>query len=599
MEELEDPVSKEPAPAQGADLNISLEDLCSIANKFAEQGRYEDAVELYERSIKLFPNSLALKINLGKVRNLLKEKEESEKHRMMGKFSEERARRDRLSVQVASIGKVFEKKGQEDKAVECYHLSLHHNPSNEQAHLNLAHVFYRANDFASALKELRAAITINPFNADAHALMGRALFYLKNYKAALHSIVDAMILENAAGRRSGQELQEKFKYLLEKQGMTSKAARAELVKARLGLFNQCVNQLDMQKEIALGKGAVQGLHEMARAGAIDAGRQDLLRLALRLRAFELMADLSDENLFVIAKFIKEEKYVQGQKIFAEADESDALYLIEKGEVHLSKETPFGEQILAITRRGEFFGEMNFIDPAQRSADAVAHTDCALFILRMGELKGFFDTHKEVAVHFYWHFWRSLSHRTREANNMLRTFFGDVESGPKQPLSQQEASISKAISIDLDHKLKVLQERGLSARELRLLAAFSGEELYNRDETIFREGAKGDKLYIILDGKVRISKHIPGVGEEALAILEKGDFFGEMALVDNEPRSADAKAHVNGTTVLTISRSVLNEILSVDVESAYQFLSILCRILTQRLREINLKIIQWRLMAGGF
>ena len=45
--------------------------------------------------------------------------------------------------------------------------------------------------------------------------------------------------------------------------------------------------------------------------------------------------------------------------------------------------------------------------------------------------------------------------------------------------------------------------------------------------------------------------------------------------------------------------MLNEILSVDVESAYQFLSILCRILTQRLREINLKIIQWRLMAGGF
>ena len=592
-------MGKDPGTAEAPVLNISLEDLCSIANKFAEQGRYEDAVELYEKSIKLFPASLALKINLGKTRNLLKEKEEEEKLRMMGKFADERARRDRLSVQIASIGKLFEKKGAEDKAVECYHLSLLHNPSNEQTHLHLAHVHYRANDFSSALKELRAAITINPFNAEAHALMGRALFYLKNYKAALHSIVDAMILENAAGRRSSQELQEKFKYLLDKLGHSSKTARAELIKARLALFNQCVNHLDMQKEITLGKGAVQGLHEMARAGAGDQVRQDLLRLALRLRAFDLMADMSDENLFVIAKFIKEEKFAQGQKIFDEVDEGDALYLIEKGEVHLSKQTPFGDQVLAISRRGEFFGEMNFIDPSQRSADAVAHTDCVLFTLKMGELKGFFDTHKDVAVHYYWHFWKSLSHRTREANNMLKTFFGDLETGPKQPLKPEEASLSKAISIDLDRKIKVLQERGLSARELRLLAAFSGEELYNRDEVIFREGAKGDKLYIILDGKVRISKHIPGVGEEALAILEKGDFFGEMALVDNEPRSADAKAHVNGTTVLTISRSVLNEILSVDVESAYQFLSILCRILTQRLREINLKIIQWRLMAGGF
>ncbi len=143
-------MGKDPGSAEAPVLNISLEDLCSIANKFAEQGRYEDAVELYEKSIKLFPASLALKINLGKTRNLLKEKEEEEKLRMMGKFADERARRDRLSVQVASIGKLFEKKGAEDKAVECYHLSLLHNPSNEQTHLHLAHVHYRANDFSSA-----------------------------------------------------------------------------------------------------------------------------------------------------------------------------------------------------------------------------------------------------------------------------------------------------------------------------------------------------------------------------------------------------------------------------------------------------------------
>jgi len=243
--------------------------------------------------------------------------------------------------------------------------------------------------------------------------------------------------------------------------------------------------------------------------------------------------------------------------------------------------------------------MNFIDPAHRSADAVAETDATLFVIKRSDLEPFFDTHKDVAVQFYWHFWRSLSKRTRDANNLLKTFFTEAETSSKMQIKPEHVAKSKEISIDLDKKLKLLQERGLSAKELRLLAAFSGEELYNQDEVIFREGSKGDKLYIILEGKVRIVKNIPGIGEEALAILEKGDFFGEMALVDNEPRSAEAKAHVNGTTVLTISRGVLNEILSVDVESAYQFISILCRILTQRLREINLKIIQWRLMAGGF
>ncbi len=584
--------------AEGAGLNISLEDLCSIAGTFSEQGRYEEALELYEKAIKLFPSSLALKINMGKVRNLLKERDEQERKRMMGKFKEERSRQDHLSFQLCAIGGMFERKGQEDKAVEAYHLALLHNPANEGAHMALARAHDRSHAFAATLTELRTLLTINPFNAEAHALLGRSLFYLKNFKGALASIVDAMILENAAGRHTAPELQEKFKYLLEKLGVHNKAARGELVRSRLALFNQCVNQLNLQKEAVLGKTAVQGLHEMAKATG-EAVRQDVLELALRLRAFELLADLSDEQLFVIAKAVKEARVPEGELVFDEQDEGDELYLVEKGEVRLTKKTPFGEQTLATAGRGQFFGEMNFIDPTQRSADAVAAVDTALFILRMRDLQAYFDLHKDVAVHFYWHFWRSLSHRTREANNLLKTFFTEVEAGPKSPLNPEEASRSKAISIDLDRKLKLLQERGLSAGELRLLAAFSGEELYNRDETIFQEGAEGEKLYIILDGKVRISKHIPGVGEEALAILEKGDFFGEMALVDNEPRSADAKAHVNGTTVLTISRSVLNEILSVDVESAYQFLSILCRILTQRLREINLKIIQWRLMAGGF
>jgi len=60
--------------------------------------------------------------------------------------------------------------------------------------------------------------------------------------------------------------------------------------------------------------------------------------------------------------------------------------------------------------------------------------------------------------------------------------------------------------------------------------------------------------------VLISKFIPGVGEEALAILERGDFFGEMALIDRAPRSADARAHTD-ITVLPIESGLLTDILS--------------------------------------
>jgi len=442
-------------------------------------------------------------------------------------------------------------------------------------------------------------IQVNPFVQEAHALLGRSFFYVKNFKAALNSIVDAMILDNAMGKQSPPELHEKYKYLLEKMGVHNRSARNDLVKARLALFEKCVKHLDVQKSAILGRGTISYVRDLTRAKEQESDKQDLLKLALRLRQFDILASLSDENLFTVAKAVKEMEVEKTQLIFDEEDEGDEIYFVEKGEICISKETPFGVQSLAKIGKGEFFGEMNFIDPVSRSADAVADENCTLFCLKREDVEVLFESQKQVAVQFYWHFWKSLSRRTREANNLLKTFFSDTEAHQKEALSEEKVTRSKEISIDLDRKLQLLQDRGLSAKELRLLAAFSVEELYNRNELIFREGDVGDKLYIILDGKVRIVKHIPGVGEEALAILEKGDFFGEMALVDNEPRSADAKAHVNGTTVLTISREVLNEILSVDIESAYQFLSILCRILTQRLREINLKIIQWRLMSGGF
>ena len=60
--------------------------------------------------------------------------------------------------------------------------------------------------------------------------------------------------------------------------------------------------------------------------------------------------------------------------------------------------------------------------------------------------------------------------------------------------------------------------------------------------IFQYGDPGDKLFIMLEGKVRISREVAGMGEEALAVLGPGEVFGEMSLLDESPRSADARVH---------------------------------------------------------
>ncbi len=166
-------IEKNKRNAEGFDL--TTEDFCEIANQFAAQGRYEEAIKLYERAIKIYPESLALKISLGKTRNLLKEKDEEEKTKLLEKFKDERARRDLLSSQFTSMGLIFLNKNQEQKAQECFRLSLFHNPNHIGSRLELAKSYYKNNDFPSCVKELKHLISVDPFVPEVHALLGRAL----------------------------------------------------------------------------------------------------------------------------------------------------------------------------------------------------------------------------------------------------------------------------------------------------------------------------------------------------------------------------------------------------------------------------------------
>lgn len=141
-------------------------------------------------------------------------------------------------------------------------------------------------------------------------------------------------------------------------------------------------------------------------------------------------------------------------------------------------------------------------------------------------------------------------------------------------------------------------KDLSDEELALTSAITAERTYSKGETILKEGEAGDSFYLVLEGKVRISKFISGAGEEALAILEKGNYFGEMALIDEFPRSASAIAHTD-CRVLLMDKADFSQLLSSNKELANKLLWIFCRTLSQRLRETNEKIASLFAIAKGF
>ncbi len=90
---------------------------------------------------------------------------------------------------------------------------------------------------------------------------------------------------------------------------------------------------------------------------------------------------------------------------------------------------------------------------------------------------------------------------------------------------------------------------LSDRAMESIAALMYTRRFRRGQKIFSDGDPGKAMYIIMSGEVRISKTIPGVGEEALAILKDGSYFGEMGLLEGVPTSADAWA--NRTCLLSV------------------------------------------------
>ena len=103
------------------------------------------------------------------------------------------------------------------------------------------------------------------------------------------------------------------------------------------------------------------------------------------------------------------------------------------------------------------------------------------------------------------------------------------------------------------------------------------------EQVFVEGDLGSEMYIVQSGTVRIYREVEGVKQE-LAVMEKGDFFGEIAVLEGLPRSASAEALENAE-LIEINSTTFDRMIRANIEIAVRML----RKLSNRLQEANHKI----------
>jgi ATP/ADP translocase len=115
---------------------------------------------------------------------------------------------------------------------------------------------------------------------------------------------------------------------------------------------------------------------------------------------------------------------------------------------------------------------------------------------------------------------------------------------------------------------------IPSEELIRVAQIADEEQFETDSLLFKEGDFGDSMYIVANGKVRVHK-----GERTIVELEKGACVGEMALLDQEPRSADVTVNAD-TTLLKITQDGFYELMSSNMEIMHGIV----KLITNRLRK---------------
>ena len=109
--------------------------------------------------------------------------------------------------------------------------------------------------------------------------------------------------------------------------------------------------------------------------------------------------------------------------------------------------------------------------------------------------------------------------------------------------------------------------------------------YGKSEVIFEEGSTGSEMYLIHSGRVLLSVRRNQAKQVPLVVLNPGDFFGEMALVDDSLRSTTASAVVDDTELIVIDRVRFLFMVRQQPEFALSLMHTLCR----RLRDMNTRL----------
>src|SRR5216683_196162 len=180
--------------AAESSIPIEADDLIVLARRYAEQGMYDESIHLYEMAEKLKPGSVALRINLARVRDLKRQAEEARYTSVRQEVTAERARDEIDASQYAGLAQYYIAKDQTSKAIELLEISKLKTPNNYRPFEILGRLYFSQGEWDLTRAEIQAARKLNPFDRGLAEISGRVEFELKNFDRALDEFIDAFLL---------------------------------------------------------------------------------------------------------------------------------------------------------------------------------------------------------------------------------------------------------------------------------------------------------------------------------------------------------------------------------------------------------------------
>ncbi len=262
-----------------------------------------------------------------------------------------------------------------------------------------------------------------------------------------------------------------------------------------------------------------------------------------LKEIPLFAGLDDNDLQRLCTYLKLVQFGSQYEIVVQGEIGDAFYLIVSGMVAIEIEDEFGTtRVVDMLTTGHSFGEIALIENVPRTATARSITPVNLFVLHRKYFKEFV---------------RDWTGGTDRITDVIRT--------------------SKLL---MDSPLFSY----LPPSRMRSLVARFQTNSFATDEVIFNQGDPGDRVFMIKNGQVEIQRV-----ENGTVVLSKklarGEWFGEIALVKNIPRTASAKS-LSPSTVLSLSKQDFYDTMEHSLMTGVEF----NKLAEKRLFEIKEKLL---------